>query len=952
MDSAKQRQNAKKFISEWKGYEKGETQKFWISLLQDVLGVPQAIRLLDFEKQVIVDGQTKFIDGYIKPTKILIEQKGASIDLNKKYKQSGGAMLTPFEQAKRYATDLGKNFYPNYIVVCNFKEFHIHDMSDTNAEPVIIKIEDLPSQIHRLDFLVDVEKELSAFEQEISIEAGEIVGEIYEALLAQYKNKENPDSLKSLNKLCVRLVFCLYAEDSGLFSTHLEFHNYLRKYSVDARGALIQLFKVLNTPEDKRDPYLSDDLLAFPYVNGGLFADEDLEIPKLTQEIIDLILKKASEGFDWSLISPTIFGAVFESTLNPETRRSGGMHYTSVQNIHKVIDPLFLDELKAELSSALELKVPATRNKRLEQFRAKLGKLTFLDPACGSGNFLTETYTSLRKLENEALRVLYEGQMAFGESFSPIQVHISQFFGIEINDFAVTVSRTALWIAESQMMKETEDIVGQSLDFLPLKSAAHIHEGNALRMDWNEVIPASQLYYIMGNPPFVGYSNQSPVQKEEIRSVYVDESGQTYKTAGKNDYVSGWFFKAADFIKNTKICCAFVSTNSITQGEQVANVWKPLFSRFGIQIDFAYSTFKWTSDSLENAAVHVVIVGFSCQGRGQRTIYSETGSSTGKNISPYLTLGDTVFIESRSSPIVKDVPKMVYGNKPTDGGFLFISEEEYSKLVEEKSSALPYIKQVLGSTEFINNKKRYCIWLVGRISEAIKASKFIKDRVQSVRNFRLSSKKEATRKSADSAALFQEVRQPDTSYVLVPCHSSEKRSYIPMGFIGKEIIASNANLIIPDSTLYHFGVLTSSVHMAWMRTVAGRIKSDYRYSKDIVYNNFPWPNLTDKQKQKIEETAQAILSARVAHPENSLADLYDPLTMPKDLRKAHEDNDKAVKKAYGFRPSMPETEIVAELFRLYGEIVNGQEKEINEAKEKAKEEIVETGNRRKQKSVD
>ena len=487
MGSAKQRQNAKKFIKEWKGYEKGETQKFWISLLQDVLGIPQAVRLLDFEKQVVVDGQTKFIDAYIKPTKILIEQKGASIDLNKKYKQSGGAMLTPFEQAKRYAADLGKNLYPNYIVVCNFKEFQIHDMSDPNAEPVIIKLEDLPTQVYRLAFLADVEKEVTAFEQKISVEAGEIVGEIYDALLAQYANPNNPDSLKSLNKLCVRLVFCLYAEDSGLFSTHLEFHDYLRKYSADARTALIQLFKVLNTPEDKRDPYLADDLLAFPYVNGGLFADEDIEIPKITPTIVELILKKASEGFDWSLISPTIFGAVFESTLNPETRRKGGMHYTSVENIHKVIDPLFLDELKDELKNALELKVPGTRKKRLEAFRKKLGTLIFLDPACGSGNFLTETYKCLRELENEALRETYQGQMALGEDLSPIEVHIKQFYGIEINDFAVTVAKTALWIAESQMMKETEDIVGQDLDFLPLKSSAHIHEGNALQLDWKAV---------------------------------------------------------------------------------------------------------------------------------------------------------------------------------------------------------------------------------------------------------------------------------------------------------------------------------------------------------------------------------------------------------------------------------------------------------------------------------
>ncbi len=392
MDSVKQRLNAQTFINQYKGYEKGETPKFWVDLLQDVLGVPSATRIIDFEKQVKVSGATKFIDGYINPTKVLIEQKSADIDLTKKARQSGGDMLTPYEQALRYAGSLGTDLYPKYIVVCNFKEFHIHDMIDPNAEPTVIKLEDLPEQIHRFGFLADVDKELTAYEQQLSIEAGEIVGNIYDALLKQYKNPESDSTQKSLNKLCVRLVFCLYAEDSGLFADRLQFHNYLSNYKNNARGALKDLFKVLNTPEDKRDEYMIDDLAAFPYVNGGLFADENIEIPKLTDEIVELILKKASEGFDWSKISPTIFGAVFESTLNPQTRRSGGMHYTSVENIHKVIDPLFLDELKLELKTISEKKQPGTRNKLLEAFRVKLGKLRFLDPACGSGNFLTETY--------------------------------------------------------------------------------------------------------------------------------------------------------------------------------------------------------------------------------------------------------------------------------------------------------------------------------------------------------------------------------------------------------------------------------------------------------------------------------------------------------------------------------------------------------------------------------
>jgi len=949
MDSAKQRQNAKKFISEWKGYEKGETQKFWISLLQDVLGVPQAVRLLDFEKQVIVDGQTKFIDGFIKPTKILIEQKGASVDLNKKYKQSGGAMLTPFEQAKRYATDLGKNFYPNYIVVCNFKEFHIHDMGDTNAEPVVIKMEDLPTQIHRLDFLVDVEKELSAFEQEISIEAGEIVGEIYDALHAQYKNKENPDSLKSLNKLCVRLVFCLYAEDCGLFSTHLEFHNYLRKYSADARGALIQLFKVLNTPEDKRDPYLSDDLLAFPYVNGGLFADEDLEIPKLTPEIIDLILRKASEGFDWSLISPTIFGAVFESTLNPETRRSGGMHYTSVQNIHKIIDPLFLDELKEELKVALALKVPATRNKKLEQFRVKLGGVIFLDPACGSGNFLTETYTSLRKLENEALRVLYEGQMAFGESFSPIQVHISQFYGIEINDFAVTVARTALWIAESQMMKETEDIVGQSLNFLPLKSAAHIHEGNALRMDWNEVVPASQLNYIMGNPPFVGHQNRSLSQIKDMETVF-SGSNESY---GKIDYVGAWFEKSAALIKGTPIRVAFVATNSLCQGESVAALWRPLLVSKKIEIIFCYETFKWTSEATDQAAVHCVIVGFQdslCGVSYAKQIFLQDGTKkNAKSINGYLSDAPTVFINNRSKCSYTGLPKITKGSQATDDGNFFFTEEEF-KLFQNKypEDASKFCRQYFGAQEFINGKKRYCLWLEGIPESQYRHNQEITRRIKNIEEFRKKSPTLSVQKDASRASVFTQIRQPTSCYLIIPRVTSEKRRYIPVGFVSPKVICGDSNTLVPTESLLIFGMLVSNVHMAWMRTVAGRLKSDYRYSS-AVYNEFPWKiTLDDKHKRNIEKTAKGILDARKNYPDWSLFDLYGS-SMPTELKEAHKANDRAVMRAYGFKFSMSEPEIVAELFRLYDERVKELEKE---AKEMAKAEKVATSKRRKRKNAE
>ena len=661
-------------------------------------------------------------------------------------------------------------------------------------------------------------------------------------------------------------------------------------------------------------------------MNGGLFAEESVVIPRLDESIVDLILHKASEDFDWSEISPTIFGAVFESTLNPETRRAGGMHYTSIENIHKVIDPLFLDGLKREFSEIAAIGEIKARNRKFRAFQAKLAGLKFLDPACGSGNFLTETYLSLRRLENDILRQLTD-QVMFGgvQKEDLIQVSIGQFYGIEINDFAVTVARTALWIAESQMMKETEDVVHMSLDFLPLRSYANITEGNALRLDWESVVPKHQLSYIMGNPPFVGYSLQSKEQKEDILSIYVNEKGKPYKTAGKIDYVAGWYFKASQLIQGTNIRIAFVSTNSITQGEQVAGVWKPLYDRFGIHIDFAYRTFRWDSEANLKAHVHCVIVGFSvAPNNAEKRIYSEEHFQMAENINAYLMDAPTVFIESRSKSLC-EVPEMLYGNKPTDGGFLFLTNDEYQDVQKREPEILKYIRRVYGASEFINNKPRFCIWLVGVSPAEVRKSKFIMERVESVRKFRLASTKAATRKSAEMPTLFQEVRHPNSDYIIVPRHSSETRKYIPLGFVSPEIIVNDAVQIIPNATTYHFGVLTSNVHMAWMRAVCGRIKSDYRYSKDIVYNNFPWPTPTEEQKTKIEQTAQGILDARALYTDCSLADLYDEVTMPVELRRAHQANDKAVMAAYGFPVrTTTEASCVAELMRMYQRLVDGK----------------------------
>lgn len=918
MDS-KQRLAAKSFVQSWtgKGYEKGESQPFWLQLLGEVLGVKHPAQFISFENQIMLD-HTSFIDGTIESTHVLIEQKSLGKNLNQPIKQSDGSLLTPFQQAKRYAAELPYSKRPRWIVTCNFAEFYIYDMEKPFGEPEVVYLKDLEKDYYRLQFLVDSGSEHIEKEMQVSIAAGEIVGRLYDALLAQYKDAASEHSLKSLNMLCVRLVFCFYAEDAGIFGRRSMFHDYLEQYSAkDMRRALIELFKVLDTKAEERDPYLEEDLAAFPYVNGGLFENENIEIPQFTEEIRHLILTNASEDFDWSEISPTIFGAVFESTLNPETRRSGGMHYTSIENIHKVIDPLFLDALQDEFAQIKELKQAATVEKRLRAFQSKLADLVFLDPACGSGNFLTETYISLRRLENRVLKELLGAQIVLGALENPIQVSISQFYGIEINDFAVTVAKTALWIAESQMMKETEDIVNMNLDFLPLKTNAYITEANALRIDWESVVPKARLNYIMGNPPFVGYSLQSKEQKADMLAIYVDEKGKPYKTAGKIDYVAGWYFKAAQLMHSTAIRTAFVSTNSITQGEQVASVWKPLYERFGVHIDFAHRTFRWDSEASLKAHVHCVIVGFSeAANAAARIIYDEGSVQKAENINAYLVEAPDIFIESNKLPLC-DVPKMTTGNRPADGGHLIIEAAEYDEFVKKEPAALKYIKKLTGAAEFINNKKRYCLWLVGVSPAELRKMPEVMKRVELCRNDRLNATDAGRRKLADTPMLFRETKNPK-SYIIVPATSSESRRYIPIGFLDDNTIPTNAAVIIPEADLFNFGILTSNVHMAWMRAVAGRLKSDYRYSKDIVYNNFPWPTPTPAQKERIEKTAQAILDARALYPESSLADLYDELTMPVELRKAHRANDKAVMEAYGFWGRLnSEAACVAELMKLY-----------------------------------
>lgn len=928
MNEVQQRAAAKQFILDWqgRGEEKQDTQVFWLTLLKKVFGVEEPEKYISFERRVEVDdlktgkSTIKFIDGYISKTRVLIEQKGRDIDLKKGYLQSDGSLMSPYQQARRYGGYLPQPEQPRWIIVCNFIEFHIHDMSRPNDEPEIIKLVDLDKEYYRLQFIIDSTSDLVKKEMEVSLKAGELVGILYDALLEQYQDPNDPETLKSLNALCVRLVFCLYAEDAGIFGRHLMFHDYLEAHERDARRALIDLFRVLDQKPEERDPYMDDDLAAFPYVNGGLFSDENIIIPRLNEKIVSLILRRASEDFDWSAISPTIFGAVFESTLNPETRRSGGMHYTSIENIHKVIDPLFLDGLRKEFETALSYKTIDARKNHLTDLQKKLASLTFLDPACGSGNFLTETYLSLRRLENKIIAALtgnVEGQIGlFGDFQNPIQISIHQFYGIEINDFAVTVAKTALWIAESQMLKETEDIIHRHIDFLPLKSYANIIEGNALRLDWESVVPKHKLNYIMGNPPFVGARLMNSEQKDDVNLIF-----DGWKNSGNLDYVCCWYKKAADFMNGTAIRSALVSTNSVSQGESVANLWKPLFQA-GVHIDFAYRTFRWDSEAKIKAHVHCVIIGFStAPNLISKVLYTSDRNQIVQNINGYLLDGPNIFVESRKKPLCK-VPDVVFGSMPNDGGYLSdYSTESKNTIVSEYPESAILFKRFVGATEFINNKERWCLWLQGISPAIIRKIPPILSAVENVQAMRESSNRAATRKLAETPMLFGEIRQPNSNYIIIPRHSSQNRKYIPIGFMSPDIICGDANLLLPQATLYHFGIMVSNVHNAWVHTVCGRIKSDFRYSVNMVYNNFPWPNPTDAQKAKIEQTAQAILDARALYPEASLADLYDELTMPPELRTAHQQNDRAVMQAYGFSVrEMTESSCVAALMKMYQQL--------------------------------
>lgn len=927
--------DAERFVRDWRGRgnEDQDTQLFWIDLFQNVLGVEDALDRLRFEVPVstAASDHKGFIDVLIPSAKVIVEQKSLGVDLSKPEKRQG-RMVTPAQQANGYIEGMGLAQQPRYVIACNFSEFWIYDRNIDSLfkEPMLkLSLDDLPKNLPALQFLKGSGEAPRSVQRAVSIEAGRIMGKIHNEISQLYHDPDSEESHHALSVLCTRLMFLMFCEDAGLIEPGL-FREYVA--SVDGahlRGALLELFQWLDTDDEARKAEYPSELLArFPYMNGGLFR-ERVQVPQLNDNVHYEILVNGCQEFDWSGVDPTVFGSIFEGALSHDTRRSGGMHYTSPENIHKVIDPLFLDDLKAEFDRAASKENAAARKRALEAFHAKIGSLAFLDPACGSGNFLTETYICLRRLENDVLielqrleaakrKDVLEGQTGFefaedGTGDDLVKVSLANFHGIEVNDFACCVARTALWIAEKQADLNTAKVVKRVYDELPLKEYGTIIHGNSLRVDWAGACPAHRLSYIIGNPPFIGYSNLNADQKADRADIFG-------KSGGVLDYVACWYKKAADFTRGTHVRCAFVSTNSICQGQQVEPLWKPLFDD-GVEIDFAHRTFVWNSEATDEAHVHVVIVGFSREKIAKKIIFDDGGAREADNISGYLSATPSLFVSRRSKPICS-VPEMKAGGKPTEGGNLILEKEEIPELLAVEPSAEKWIRPFSMGADFINGKPRYCLWLKDASPKDLSSMPHVMERIRAVAAYRAQSTKAATRKKAETPWLFDEIRETGPSYIGVPKVSSGRRRYIPMGFVDNGMIPGDKLYFIPNASVYDFGILMSQFHNAWMRMVAGRLKSDYSYANTIVYNNFVWPDPTDALRGEVERCAQAVLDARSSYEGSTLADMYDPDNdfLYPALTKAHKALDKAVEAAYGVDFGGDEEKIVAHLFKLYAEL--------------------------------
>ena len=918
---------AEKFAREWanKGDENQDTQRFWIGFYQDVLGCEDAISRLRFETPVATDASDHkgFIDVLAPSAKVIIEQKSLGIDLSKPEKRQG-RMVTPAQQALAYAQGMSLSQQPRYIVACNFAEFWVYDRERSGGElckgePMFkLSLADLPKNLPAVQFLKGSGEAPATLSQAVSVEAGKIMGRLHDLVAASFNDPDAPENHHALSVLMTRLMFLMFCEDAGLVEPNA-FRDYVRHFQAsDLRRALKDLFVWLDTPDAERDPYAEEWLKRLPYMNGGLFR-ERTEVPPLDETFRTTLLVEGCQEFDWSGVSPTVFGSIFEGALSHDHRRANGQHFTSPENIHKVIDPLFMDGLEADFEEAKSKPVAGgARKKALEELHERVGNISVLDPACGSGNFLTESYVCLRALEN---RILFELQgdqaaMSFEESGDrDVLVSLRNFHGIELEDFACCVARTALWIAEKQADMDTAKVTRRVYQELPLRDYEGITNANALRVDWNDAVPASEVSYVIGNPPFIGYSNLEEDQKQD-RLVIFGKGG------GFLDYVACWYKKAASYIQGTHARCAFVSTNSICQGVQVELLWKPLFED-GVNINFAYQSFVWNSQAVDEAHVHVVIVGFSREDAGPRVLFASDGERREVgNINAYLAPAPCTFISKRKKPLC-DVAEMSAGFKPAEHGYLLLSEEERDELVKSEPEAANWIRPFSMGAEFINGDRRYCLWLEGVMASDLKKMPKVRARIDACREWRSNQTPTGDAyRYKDRPHLFKVCNYfVDGPYIAVPKVSSGRRKYVPMGFVTNGMIPGDKLFFVAGGGLYEFGILESQFQNAWMRQVAGRLKSDYSYANTIVYNNFVWPEPTDAQRAEIEACAQAVLDARAAHPDATLADMYDPdndFLFP-DLMAAHRALDAAVESAYGVDFAGDEERIVAHLFKLYAQ---------------------------------
>lgn len=925
MNIADQHKKAAEFIERWQGRgdEKQETQKFWLDFMQNVLYVPDAINNTEFEYRTAGGG---YIDMLCTDSRFLVEQKSKNVDLDKPEERQG-TLVTPAEQAVRYSDNLPLSKKPTFICTCNFNTFRFYDLEkDPRAQKSPVEeftLDKLTEHLTVFRNIFSENRSRNYIEKQLSEKAGLLVANLHNELEKQYVDPNSEEEHHSLALLTVRIVFCLYAEDANLFTNHI-FSNYIHNTQAsDLRRKLIDLFNTLDTKEKDRDKYLEDELQQFPYVNGGLFR-ENIEIPQLTESIKNAILH-AGDDFDWHTISPVIFGSLMEETLSHDQRRKGGMHYTTVKNIHRLIDPLFLDDLTNELlqienNQKISKRI---RKSQLEKYQDKLASLQFLDPACGSGNFLTETFLCLRKLENRAIELILGGQgyVDLGDKNSLIKVSIDQFHGIEINDFAVCVAKTALWIAEQQALDDTESIAECALPHLPLHDSGNIVRANALQYDWNDLLPADRCSYVIGNPPFVGQYLKSVNQTEDMKAVW----GKDYN--GYLDYATGWYRKASLYLAHNRYAAfAFVSTNSITQGQPVPALFKPLFSE-GWRIRFAHKTFAWNAQSTDNANVHVVIIGMDKQSDKilQPVLYSyekingEPVKTKVSHINPYLVGCEyDIFVEKRTKMLSKDLQPAAFGSKPADGGNLILNtSEEYDEAMKDPIAA-KYVRPFRMGKELINNIERWCLWLVDAEPSEMRESKFIAQRIEKVSKMREESTAATTRNLVKTSWLFKFIAQPKTNYLAIPRVFSNRREYTTCDLYEPNIIAGDKVYTCIDPDGFNFAIIESSMFMAWQKAIGGRLKSDPSFSNTVVWNNLPLPELTSDMRAKVIEAGKAVLQARANHPGQSLADLYDPTCMPTDLRKAHEELDKIVDVAFGAtKPCSNNDERLEILFKSY-----------------------------------